>query len=419
MKKVDEIREIAQKCLKCKNPGCVKQCPLGNDIPHILEECVHNNMEQAKTILLQSTYASLICATLCDFERSCYGGCILNHSKSGGVPFYEVEAYLASRITPSDFQKKSNLHPKRIAIIGAGISGITAAILFQMQGHLVTLFDQHDKIGGVLIDSLPDFRFDQRIVEKYETILHHLGITICLNKKLYKDFEMKDLKDYDVILLAMGTQEAKTLFTTNGVDIFDAMDILRKAKRREEMFKNRNVVVIGGGNVAMDVARTLSRNQNKVTIVYRRDLENAPASKKEIEDALFDQVVFQTLRAPVSPVYVDQQLIGLETEITEIVDEKDGIRKQFIKTGKKEVISCDAIVEAIGLNARYEELKKEIPALFDDTGWIKEEAIVELNYPGSKTIVATCGDYCTGASTFAKASAHTIKIVSRLLEMIK
>lgn len=414
MKKIDEVKEIAQKCLKCQNPSCVKCCPLGNDIPHILEEVANNNTEEAKAILLNTTFSSLICAKLCDFKRSCYGGCVLNHTKYEAIPFYEVEDYLASLINVSDFHIKDNQNPKKIAIIGAGISGIIASMLFRMSGHLVTLFEKNDKIGGVITDSLPEFRYDSKVISRYQDILEHLGVNINLNVELRKNLFIEDLEDFDVVLFAMGTTNSKRLFS-NYDDIFDGMDILRKAKRKEKYLENRNVVVIGGGNVAMDVARSLVRNNNTVTIVYRRNLENAPASQKEINDAIDEGVKFRTLLAPVRPIYENNKLVGLVTEITKIIEKNDSGRKSFIGTGENMVVLCDAIVEAVGLDADYTYLKEQIPTLFGDNGWIKDDGIVCYNHQ----IITACGDYLTGASTFAKASKNTLEIVSKILEMIK
>lgn len=414
MKKFDEIKEIAQKCLKCQNPSCIKHCPLGNDIPHILEEVANNNIENAKAILLKTTFSSLICAKLCDFKRSCYGGCVLKHSKYGAIPFYEIEDYLASLISARDFHIKDNQNPKKIAIIGAGISGIMASMLFQMSGHLVTLFEKNDKIGGVITDSLPEFRYNCKDISIYQDILEHLGVNVNLNVELSKNVFIEDLEEFDVILFAMGTVHSKRLFF-NQDDIFDGMDILRKSKRNENYLKNRNVVVIGGGNVAMDVARTLIKNENTVTIVYRRDLENAPASQKEINDAIEEGVQFRTLLAPVRPLYENNLLVGLVTEMTKIVEKNDSGRKSFIGTGENIVVTCNAIVEAVGLDADYTYLKAQIPTLFGDNGWIKDDGIIRNNHQ----IIAACGDYLTGASTFAKASKNALEIVSKILEMMK
>lgn len=414
MKKFNEVKEIAKKCLKCQNPSCVKRCPLGNDIPHILKEFANNNIEKAKAILLKTTFSSLICAKLCDFKRSCYGGCVLNNTKYEAIPFYEVEDYLSSLINVSDFYIKDNQNSKKIAIIGAGISGIIASMMFRMSGHMVTLFEKGDKIGGVITDSLPEFRYDSKVISNYQDILEHLGVKINLNVELSKDLFISDLEEFDAILFAMGATNSKRLFP-NDKNIFDGMDILRKAKRKESYLKNQNVIVIGGGNVAMDVARTLARNENTVTIVYRRDLENAPASQNEINDAIDEGVKFRTLLAPVAPHYVNNKLVGLVTEITKVVDKNDGSRKSFMGTGENTMVLCDAIVEAVGLDADYTYLKEQIPNLFGDNGWIRDDGIVSYK----DQIIATCGDYLTGASTFAKASKNTLEMVSKILEMMK
>ena len=167
MKDFEEIERIASRCIHCANPNCVKKCPLGNRIPDILEAVCNHQIDLAKNMLLQTSSSAYVCSRLCDFERKCYGACVLNKTKDKGIPFYEVESYLSNFIQKEDFSCDSVLKKEKVAIIGAGISGITIAIEFAKTGFDTTLFEKNDRIGGVISDSLPNFRFDDSVAVSY------------------------------------------------------------------------------------------------------------------------------------------------------------------------------------------------------------------------------------------------------------
>lgn len=415
MKDFEEIERIASRCIHCANPNCVKKCPLGNRIPDILEAVCNHQIDLAKNMLLQTSSSAYVCSRLCDFERKCYGACVLNKTKDKGIPFYEVESYLANFIQKEDFSCDSVLKKEKVAIIGAGISGITIAIEFAKTGFDTTLFEKNDRIGGVISDSLPNFRFDDSVVIKeYMEILNYLNVKINYHRDFGKNLHFIDLENFDIVVFALGTSISKSLFDKNQY-IIDSMDVLKSAKRNQEYMSGKQVVVIGGGNVAIDVARTLIRNNNEVSIVYRRDLENAPASKKEIEEALNDGVQFLPLFAPIRPIYHHQELIGLEVERTKVVETLNSGRKNFVLTGEKTKIDAQIIVEAIGQNADYHLIKEKYPTLFNKEGWVGEPAIIV----DKQRIIAITGDFLTGPSDFATASMTAKKTFQNIMEIIK
>lgn len=415
MKDFEEIERIASRCIHCANPNCVKKCPLGNRIPDILEAVCNHQIDLAKNMLLQTSSSAYVCSRLCDFERKCYGACVLNKTKDKGIPFYEVESYLANFIQKEDFSCDSVLKREKVAIIGAGISGITIAIEFAKTGFDTTLFEKNDRIGGVISDSLPNFRFDDSVVIKeYMEILNYLNVKINYHRDFGKNLHFIDLENFDIVVFALGTSISKSLFDKNQY-IIDSMDVLKSAKRNQEYMSGKQVVVIGGGNVAIDVARTLIRNNNEVSIVYRRDLENAPASKKEIEEALNDGVQFLPLFAPIRPIYHHQELIGLEVERTKVVETLNSGRKNFVLTGEKTKIDAQIIVEAIGQNADYHLIKEKYPTLFNKEGWVGEPAIIV----DKQRIIAITGDFLTGPSDFATASMTAKKTFQNIMEIIK
>lgn len=414
MRNFDEMKNIASRCLHCFNPACVKKCPLENPIPKILEAISNDQWEFAKAILLRNSSSSLVCSKLCDFEKKCYGACVLNKTKDKGIPFYKVEEYLASLIRKEDFIYEGGLKKEKVAIIGAGISGITLAIDFARVGFETTLFEKNNRIGGVIVDSLPDFRFDDSVINKYIEILDNLKVKIEYNQTFGKNLQFEDLESFDILVFACGTTLSKSLFAKNQY-VIDGIDLLRKVKRNQEHIEDKKVVVIGGGNVAIDIARVLVRDHNDVSIVYRRDLENAPASKKEIEAAMHDGVIFLPLLAPIQPIYENQRLIGLEVEKTKLIETSSDTRKRFILTGERLVVDTQIIVEAIGQNADYSIIQENYPSLFDENGWVIAPGIIVER----KKIIALTGDYLTGASDFATASRTAKETFYKILEILQ
>lgn len=420
MKKIKEINEIARHCLKCSNPSCVKFCPLGNSIPQILEAVSNHNIEEAQSILLKTSLFPFVCGSLCDHSKTCYGGCILTKAKKDGVIFYEVEKYLGKTLDETLFTKeKQTPSEKKVAIIGAGVSGLASAIVLAQKGYVVDLFEKNDCIGGVITESLPDFRFDDQMIHVYEKILKKLDVHVHYQKEFGKNLILSELNTYDIVIFAMGTALSKTILAKNQ-SIFDGLDILKKSKHHQNMIQNQEGIVIGGGNVAMDVARTLVRNHNLVKVVYRRDLANAPASPKEIEEAIKEGVVFEELKAPIEAVFEKGVLTGLLVEKTRLEEnsnlENNSKRKNFVLTGEKEVVTGSFIVEAIGQDADYQVLKAAYPAFFDERGYVKNPGVFQTDLGN---IIAFTGDYYLGASTFAKALANTLDTLHRMEEMIK
>ena len=405
-----KIKKIAQKCLKCKHPTCVTHCPLGNSIPQILSAIEQDNIECAKKMLLETTNASNICAILCDVKRQCYGHCVLSNTDKGSVAFYEVEAYLAKLIQENDYVCTS-YHGKRVAIIGAGLAGISAAIDLAQKGYHVEVFEKREKIGGVITDTLPDFRFTESVVEKYRALLDSLSVQIHYRKEWGKNLTMEELDSFAYILFALGAGVSKRNFPTSPF-VYDGMEVLRAFKRNHALLEHKRVLVIGGGNVAMDVARALKRMDNEVKIVYRRTIDQAPASQIEINHVQNEGILIEECASPVEPIYQNQLLTGLLIEQTRLVEEKIKGRKNFQKTGLTSIISADAIVEAIGLEPEYTVLQQLIPELFDDYGWIKTEGVA--TYQG-KTILVI-GDYLLGASSFARAVASAKQAVKKVVE---
>lgn len=412
--KLDNIKNIAQRCLKCKKPLCKEYCPLHNNIPVILNYINNEQIVEAKKELLKTTNMSFICSKLCDHEKSCYGHCALRNTSDGSIAFYEVENYLSSLISESDYEKNNQTKTKsKIAIIGAGVSGINVAIELAKLGLDITIFDKNNQIGGVITDSLPNFRFNDNVVNVLIAILKKLNVEMVFNKEFGNNLNFDDLNDFDYIVFATGTMLSKKIFEDNPF-VYDGIKLLEDGKNNIQNINNTNILVIGAGNVAMDVSRLLIRSDNKVNIVYRRNIANSPASKKEIEMAIKDGVNFIELRSPKQLVFdKSNKLIGLEVEITELIKDGNSTRLSFKSTGKYETIPCDIVVEALGTNANYDYLKSFIPNLLDENGWPNSKI---YQYKNKKVLLT--GDYLTGATSFASAVATSNKTIELIKEDI-
>lgn len=407
---IEEVKKIAQNCLNCKNPMCVQHCPIANPIPQILLLIKQEKIEEASNLLFKNTNAGPICSRLCDFERQCFGNCVLK-SRNQAIKFYEVEKFLSQ-----SFYAYPNLNISneiRIAIIGAGISGLSCAIDLANSGYNVTIFEKTDQIGGVLAQTIPSFRFDSKLLEVYNLLLEKLDIKVVYNSELGKNLFLEDLYNFKYIIMALGTSLSKKLFL-NSEYILNGLEILSQVKKQNFNLIKKKILVIGGGNVAMDVARTLKRCDNIVHIVYRRDISNAPASKKEIDEALDEGIVFEECLAPSKCIFENNRLIGLEVEEMELIADETSNRKTFKKTGRYQKIDCDYIVEAVGLDADYSYLKKVLPNFFDENGWIIKDGYFKI---GNQIIFAT-GDYFMGASNFANAASLAKKTI-KMLEKLK
>ena len=411
MVKYDEVKKIAKKCLKCKNPSCVKGCPLNNPIPEILTLIENDKITEASDLLFSNTLVSGICSKLCDVARTCFGNCILS-KKNNGVEFFKVEEYLSDKFNEDYFLPQQKNNSQNAIIFGGGISGIILAIYLSLSNIKVKLIEKENKLGGVITQTLPNFRYDDSIINKYVNILNKLDVDIIYNKEFGRDYKIEDTLKYDICIFAMGTQIVKNSMYNE--DYFlNSLDILKKVKRNEDIISNKTILVIGGGNVAMDVARTLNKYDNNVQIVYRRDIENAPASKKEINDAIKEGVVFNECLAPIGFNVINDKLESLQVEKMILVDDPSSNRKMFKGTKEYASINCDYVVWAVGLDADYGYLKEKLPELFNEDGWIKEDGIIKNNVQYYAT-----GDYLTGASNFAKAVNISKQIYKKVVEKL-
>lgn len=289
----DEIN----RCLNCVNKPCQQACPLGNNIPKIVSLIKEEKIKEAYETLSETTVLPGICSIICPHDKQCRKNCTLKY-KGNALTIGEIESELANVATQNNWKVPmidESLKGKKVAIVGSGPSGLTAAAFLARHGAAVTIFEKREKIGGVLMYGIPDFRLEKTFLEKtLNKLISDLNIEVRCNQKYGTDIALDMLtQNYDAILLGMGANKPKMMGIPGEElkGVFGGNELLEYDSHPD--YTGKNVFVSGGGNVAIDTARVIKRKGAKtVTIVYRRSEEEMPADVKEIEEAKKDGVAF-------------------------------------------------------------------------------------------------------------------------------
>lgn len=392
-------KSLVSHCLQCKNAMCQKHCPINTNIPLVIKLFLEDNKSEAGSILFENNPLSAICAIVCDHQKQCFGHCILNH-KDNPVPFYLVERDLSLWYLHNLHYNKLP-HSKKIAIVGAGPAGIVAAIKLAEKGFKVDIYDNHPKIGGVLRYGIPDFRLPKIYLDEYERILKELDVNFFNNITFNKDLQLDFIKkNYTATILCFGTWEPKRLgipISTENSVIY-GIDFL---ENHNQLNKNGTAIVLGGGNVAMDAARTAKSLGYDTSIYYRKEIMDMPASQEEIKSVISDGIKINILSTPkeITPS-------GIVFYKCETVVGEDG--KKYSKTieDSEYFVNCDLIIPAISQESSITKLE----GIEFENKLIK----VDSNFETYKQNVFACGDIVNGPSTVVSASLQG-KIVAEII----
>lgn len=401
-----KIKNLADYCLKCKNPACIKGCPLHNDIPSIMQYVSNEEYHEAYRELLKTQIIPELCGALCAHDHQCEGKCVRG-IKGNPVEIGKVENTLANMYKGSYLEdlnvSKTITTKKNVAIVGAGITGITCSIILAKAGLDVTIYEKENYIGGTVKKYIPDFRKPSGCFNEFERILKELNVNIIFNKELGKNLNTDILEEYDYQIICTGADNPTNIWNELYPSCFYGLDILKDYNENNCEITNRNIIVIGAGNTAMDVARTLKRLNNNVTIVYRRNIANSPASKKEIDACLEEGVGIAELWAPIQPIIKNETLVGLQVQKMRLTEKDETGRQNVIPVdGAISSFPCDAIVLAIGAKANQSLFKHM---------HIKKDSFNHLNYYFG-------GDYFTGPKTIVHAISSGKKIAYDIIERI-
>jgi len=414
MNDLEDIKNSANLCLNCKNPMCKKGCPIETNIPEFISKIKENKFEEAYKILQENNIMSEICSTVCPTENQCMGKCIRG-IKTEPIKINKLEKFVNNWAEVNGIEHGIEIKEKndiKVAIVGSGPAGIACATELLKEGFEVTIFEKEEKIGGLLEYGIPDFRLPRKTLKKVIEKLIKMGLKLELGKALGKDFSIKDLKEkFKYIFLAIGAGISNTYKLTDEAsdNIFIADEFLKSFNNHEEIKNLGNVVVIGGGNVAIDSARAAIRmGATSVTIAYRRNEELMPARKIEIEDAINDGVNIIYLTKVISANLENGKIKGITCIKTKIENNKviDIENSEF-------VLEADSIIFAIGL----------IPdtRLLEQNGITIENKMVKVdeNYMTNIEDVFAGGDLVETKSTVCRAIATGKKVSKAIIEKTK
>lgn len=395
---MQHIINSAQTCLDCKKPKCQTGCPVGTPIAEMIRLFLSGDIKEAGEKVFENNPLSIICSLVCPHEKHCEGHCVLNKKSTpvnvGGIENYISTYYMNYR----EFEKPIS-NGRNLAIIGSGPAGISLAMMMALKGFNVTMYEGNDQIGGVLRYGIPDFRLDKTILDKIETNLKKLGVKIRKNIMIGKNITLDDLQrdGFDAIFIGTGVWAPKKLGIKGESlgNVHFAIDYLKTPKAYD---LGKKIVVIGAGNVAMDVARTAIRNGgNDVSIMYRKGEVDMPAEKIEIDHAKIDGVKFKLHRLPLELTEKGIRYMTTDQEIN---------RENFEE--------ADSILVAISQTARDLIVKNNTGLSLGENGLLQSDE----NGVTARRGVFASGDVVTGARTVVEAVAFSKRVAVSIEEFI-
>ena len=411
----DKAKEQSSRCSQCGVPFCQIHCPLGNNIPDWLKLTAEGRLKEAYEISQSTNNMPEVCGRICPQDRLCEGNCVIEKSGHGTVTIGSIEKYITDTAWEKGwvkpFKVKRELN-QSVGIIGAGPAGMACAEELRKQGYQITIYDRYDRPGGLLIYGIPNFKLEKFVVERRTKLLKESGIKFVQNFDVGKNKTLYELQEkHDAILVSTGVYKAREIDITGHdlQNIFPAMEFLTASNRKGlgdkvKLFddgtlnaEGKNVVVIGGGDTAMDCVRTSIRQKAKsVKCLYRRDRENMPGSAREVSNAIEEGVEFIWLTSPKSFVG-DKKITAVEVNKMKLGEpDSSGRRRPEVEIGSEYKIPSDLVIKSLGFDP------ENIPKLFSAGELaISQWGTIKINLKTMQTNlegVFAAGDIVRGAS---------------------
>jgi len=409
----------ASRCLGCGNPYCEWKCPVHNYIPNWLKLVEEGNLFEAAELSHRTNSLPEICGRVCPQDRLCEGACTLNDG-FGAVTIGSIEKYITAEALRRGWRPDlSGVTPtgKRVAIIGAGPAGLGCADVLVRNGVTAVVYDRYAEIGGLLTFGIPEFKLEKAVVRTRRQLMEEMGVKFVLNTEVGKDIGFQKLLDeYDAVFLGMGayTYMKGGFPGENLPGVHEALPFLVSNIKRQlgmlgpdETFidmKGQRVVVLGGGDTAMDCNRTsIRQGAARVTCAYRRDEANMPGSKREVANAKEEGVTFLWNRQPVE-IVGNGKAEGVKMVTTELgAPDARGRRAPQVVPGSEEIIPAERVIIAFGFQPNPAPWFTEFGIRCDERGRVKAPALARYRYQTTNPKVFAGGDMVRGSDLVVTA----------------
>ncbi len=422
--KPSEAAAQAERCVQCGDPGCHDKCPLHNYIPYWLRSVTSKNIELSFRISNESNPFPEITGRICPQDRLCEGDCTLEQDGYGAITIGAVETFISEEGFKKGLRPEfpESFSDKKVAIVGSGPAGFSAATYLMRSGIRVEMFEKNNRPGGLLTYGIPSFKLEKEVVFRRFKFLQDAGMKLFLNVEVGKDIEFKELlENYDAVFIGIGAEKSKraNIPGENAENVFLAIDFLVNIQKKHfrEAFDTKyevtgkNVVVIGGGDTAMDCIRTsLREGAASVKCLYRRDAHNMPGSRKEFKNAKEEGAEFTFYAAP-KEILVNEkgEVIGVEMLKTELSQKDESGRQRVeIVEGSEFRVDADVVILALGFDPATPKFLYENGIETNRWGGI----IANEDQETSKAFVYAGGD-CFRGSDLVVTAAQDGKIAAQ------
>lgn len=415
-----QVEEQSERCIECGNPYCEWKCPVHNFIPNWLKLVAEGNLFEAAELSHQTNTLPEVCGRVCPQDRLCEGACTLNDG-FGAVTIGSSEKYITDTALAMGWRPDLSAvvaTGKTVAIIGAGPAGLGCADVLTRAGVKAVVFDRYPEIGGLLTFGIPEFKLEKLVMQRRREIFQDMGIEFHLNVEVGRDIAIDDImQDYDAVFLGMGTYKAMqgNLPGEDLPGVHKALSFLignvnhnmgyKQPDGHYVNLRDKRVVVLGGGDTAMDCVRTAVRQRaRQVICAYRRDEENMPGSRREVKNAREEGVEFLFNRQPTEIVNYFGEAGGVKLVRTELGEaDADGRRRPQPVPGSEEFIDADAVIIAFGFQPSPADWFSDINVSTNDWDGVVAEEHQEFRFQTSNPKVFAGGDMVRGSDLVVTA----------------